>query len=101
MEEFEKHIKRMKSLRDLYEAGTGQHNILSMLIKECDEALRQSSVVGRSEQLVCGCGNKLTDKELYFGQCLQCDKNIEEQQTNCLQRFAALFSAGLIALNNI
>jgi hypothetical protein len=40
-----------------------------------DQALRIHDVVG---QLVCGCGNKLTDKELYFGQCLQCDKNIEE-----------------------
>ena len=37
-----------------------------------------ANVVGQSEQLVCECGNKLTDKELYFGQCLQCDKNIEE-----------------------
>lgn len=36
-----------------------------------------ANVVGRSEQLVCDCGNKLTDKELYFGQCLQCDKNVE------------------------
>lgn len=35
-------------------------------------------VVGQSEQLVCDCGNRLTDKEMYFGQCLQCDKNIEE-----------------------
>ena len=42
------------------------------------EALRIHDVVGRSEQLVCDCGNKLTDKELYFGQCLQCDKNVEE-----------------------
>jgi hypothetical protein len=32
----------------------------------------------QSEQLVCECGNKLTDKELYFGQCLQCDKSVEE-----------------------
>lgn len=35
-------------------------------------------VVWRSEQLACECGNKLTDKELYFGQCLQCDKNVKE-----------------------
>lgn len=40
--------------------------------------LHLHSVVGQSEQLVCDCGNKLTDKEMYFGQCLQCDKNIEE-----------------------
>lgn len=40
--------------------------------------LRLHFVVGRSEQLVCDCGNRLTDKEVYFGQCLQCDKNIEE-----------------------
>ena len=32
----------------------------------------------KSEQLVCDCGNKLTDKEVYFGHCLQCDKNVEE-----------------------
>lgn len=37
-----------------------------------------SDVVGQSEQLFCDCGNRLTDKEMYFGQCLQCDKNIEE-----------------------
>ena len=36
------------------------------------------AVVGQSEQLVCDRGNKLTDKELYFGQCLQCGKNVEE-----------------------
>lgn len=35
-------------------------------------------VVVGSEQLFCDCGNRLTDKEMYFGQCLQCDKNIEE-----------------------
>jgi hypothetical protein len=40
--------------------------------------LRLSNVEGQSEQLVCECGNKLTDKEVYFGQCLQCDKNVEE-----------------------
>ncbi len=32
----------------------------------------------QSEQLVCDCGNKLTNKEIYFGQCLQCDKSVEE-----------------------
>lgn len=37
-----------------------------------------SDVAEQSKQLVCDCGNRLTDKELYFGQCLQCDKNIEE-----------------------
>lgn len=37
-----------------------------------------AEVVGQSEQLVCECGNKLTDKEMYFGQCLQCDKSVEE-----------------------
>ena len=36
MDKFEQHIKRMKGLRDVYEVGTGQHNILSMLIKECE-----------------------------------------------------------------
>jgi len=46
--------------------------------KKILQALRIHDVVGRSEQLVCECGNKLTDKEIYFGQCLQCDRNVEE-----------------------
>lgn len=45
MDKFEKHIKRMKGLRDVYEVGTGQHNILSMLINECEAALRQPPVI--------------------------------------------------------
>lgn len=44
-----------------------------------NEVLDLFSVVVQSEQLVCDCGNKLTDKEIYFGQCLQCDKSIEEE----------------------
>lgn len=40
-DKFEQHIERMKRLRDSYGAGTGQHNMLSMLIKECEEALHQ------------------------------------------------------------
>jgi hypothetical protein len=55
MDKFEQHIKRMKGLRDVYEVGTGQHNILSMLINECEAALRIHDVVGRSEQLPCDC----------------------------------------------
>jgi hypothetical protein len=55
MDKFEQHINRMKGLRDVYEAGTGQHNILSMLITECEIALRQPPVVGRSEQLKAFC----------------------------------------------
>jgi hypothetical protein len=46
MDKFEQHIKRMKGLRDVYEAGTGQHNILSMLINECEAALCQPLVSG-------------------------------------------------------
>ena len=45
---------------------------------EQNQSLRIHNVVGQSDQLVCDCGNRLTDKEMYFGQCLQCDKNIEE-----------------------
>lgn len=30
----EKKIERMKSLRNVYDAGSGQHNILSLLINE-------------------------------------------------------------------
>ena len=51
-----------------YQAAKEYHN----------QALRIHDVVGRSEQLVCDCGNKLTDKEIYFGQCLQCNKSVEE-----------------------
>jgi hypothetical protein len=51
MDKFEQHIKRMKGLRDVYEAGTGQHNILSMLITECEIALHQPPVIGS----VCTC----------------------------------------------
>ena len=53
MDNFEQHIKRMKGLRDVYEVGTGQHNILSMLINECEAALLQPPVSGRSEQFSC------------------------------------------------
>lgn len=47
-------------------------------IKNKVNALPIVSIVKQSEQLVCECGNKLTDKEVYFGQCLQCDRNVEE-----------------------
>lgn len=36
------------------------------------------NITDQNKDLICDCGNKLTDKEIYFGQCLQCDKNIEE-----------------------
>ena len=76
MDKFEQHIKRMKGLRDVYEAGTGQHNILSMLIEECEIALRQRLVVGRSEQLLCSCDNPNGFKEMEEGKefCGQCQK---------------------------
>jgi hypothetical protein len=69
-----------------YENGCGkiidEENVLfineAIVLLAIQEAFDLGAVVGRSEQLVCECGNKLTDKELYFGQCLQCDKNIEE-----------------------
>ena len=62
-----------KELKDEIQIGR-QVNLAKTII----QALRIHDVVGRSEQLVCDCGNKLTDKEIYFGQCLQCDKNVEE-----------------------
>lgn len=46
MDKFEQHIKRMRGLREVYEVGTGQHNILSILINECEEVLRQPLVSG-------------------------------------------------------
>jgi hypothetical protein len=74
MDKFEQHIKRMKGLRDVYEVGTGQHNILSMLIMECEIALRQPPVVGRSEQ--CAHEFKVDDKsEIPFDLiCQKCGK---------------------------
>ena len=52
MDKFEQHIKRMRGLREVYEVGTGQHNILSILINECEEALRQPSVSGSVTKLI-------------------------------------------------
>lgn len=46
MDKFEQHIRRMKNLQSVYEEGTGQHNILSMLINECEASLRQPPVRG-------------------------------------------------------
>lgn len=54
------HLQRMKKLQSIYEEGTGQHNILGILINELTEQLRQYNVVGRSEQLP---PNSITDKE--------------------------------------
>jgi redox-regulated HSP33 family molecular chaperone len=54
MDKFEQHIKRMKGLRDVYEVGTGQHNILSMLINECEAALRIHDVI----KSVCDCSSE-------------------------------------------
>ena len=62
---------RRKQLDDAFEKE------LNELI-EREVALRIHNVTRQSEQLVCDCGNRLTDKEIYFGQCLQCNKNIEE-----------------------
>lgn len=70
MDKFEQHIKRMKGLRDVYEVGTGQHNILSILIKECEEALRQPLVIGsvcRCKRCNCEIKNDVGD-----GLCAEC-----------------------------
>lgn len=76
MNKFEKHIKRMKGLRDVYEVGTGQHNILSMLINECEAALRQPPVSGS----VCAHKNK---KESAFMSthwyCSDCNMMLNKQ----------------------
>lgn len=80
---------RNKVVNELWSYGNLPKNIqefmgdeVAFMIEIIDtkvkEQLALSRVVGKSEQLVCDCGNKLTDKEIYFGQCLQCDKNIEE-----------------------
>lgn len=45
------HLQRMNKLQSIYEEGTGQHNILGILINELTEQLRQYNVVGQSEQL--------------------------------------------------
>lgn len=77
-------IALWNKVKSTYPSGTSKHT--NALLEEnfesfIDEVVKICTipaVVGRSEQLVCECGNKLTDKEIYFGQCLQCDKNIEE-----------------------
>lgn len=70
MDKFEQHIKRMKGLRDVYEVGTGQHNILSMLIKECEAALRQPLVMRSG----C-CGEELVSFKTYgYDECCGCGK---------------------------
>ena len=75
MDKFEQHINRMKGLRDVYEAGTGQHNILSMLITECEIALRQPPVIGS----VCdGCGSKFDAMDIKVGVCYCCQKEIKQ-----------------------
>ena len=71
MDNFEQHIKRMKGLRDVYEAGTGQHNILSMLITECEIALRQPPVSGECEHPY---HSVLGDGEMQPAKCLKCGK---------------------------
>lgn len=70
MDRFEQHIKRMKGLREVYEVGTGQHNILSMLIPECEAALRQPLVM----RSVC-CGEELVSFKTYgYDECCGCGK---------------------------
>jgi hypothetical protein len=70
MDKFEQHIKKMKGLRDVYEVGTGQHNILSILIKDCEEALRQPLVM----RSVC-CGEELVRFKTYgYDECCGCGK---------------------------
>lgn len=79
MDKFEQHIKRMKGLRDVYEAGTGQHNILSMLITECEIALHQPPVMVRSEQLPCShCGRPLKEHSKDSKLCPDRMKNFEQ-----------------------
>jgi len=79
MDKFEQHIKRMKGLRDVYKVGTGQHNILSMLISECEEALRQPPVMVRSEQLPCShCGRPLKEHSKDSKLCPDRMKNFEQ-----------------------
>ena len=77
MYEFEKHPKLTEFIQEMANTGRVPQEWTTFL-ETLNQALRIHDVVGRSEQLVCDCGNKLTDKEMYFGQCLQCDKNIEE-----------------------
>ena len=50
MKEFIAHIERMKALKSVYDGGSGQHNILSMLIDETEEALNIADVVFSEER---------------------------------------------------
>jgi protein-arginine kinase activator protein McsA len=79
MDKFEQHIKRMKGLKEVYEVGTSQHNILSMLINECEEALRQPLIMVRSEQLPCShCGRPLKEHSQESKLCPDRMKNFEQ-----------------------
>jgi hypothetical protein len=70
MKEFIAHIKRMKALKSVYDKGSGQHNILSMLIDETKEALNISE---KQAKLVCpDCNSKEIRKTDYGKQCSKC-----------------------------
>lgn len=71
MDKFEQHIKRMKNLQSVYEEGTGQHNILSMLINECEASLRQPPCSGECEHPYHAV---LGDGEMQPAKCLKCGK---------------------------
>lgn len=50
-------------------------------VRLADKVVKLLPIHGVSEQseLVCSCANKLTDKELYYGTCLKCGNDVDEQ----------------------
>ena len=74
----EEYFEEWWTSKKLPENGFNKTAMLDFAEMYHKQALRIHNVARQSEQLVCDCGNRLTDKEIYFGQCLQCNKNIEE-----------------------
>jgi FPC/CPF motif-containing protein YcgG len=71
-------IKQFEHIEDVL--GFNRLSTTRSLIREIEQALRIHDVVGRSEQLVCDCGNpNLTwygndDDKTYF--CFECKKEV-------------------------
>jgi hypothetical protein len=80
MDKFEQHIKRMKGLRDVYEPGTGQHNILSILIAECEIEFRQPIISPVCSS--CQFWEKLPESEysVDMGKCLKISGTYKPEQ---------------------
>jgi hypothetical protein len=50
------------------QAGTNAHNGINVGVTSSSQTIAKPIVI----RLVCVCGNKLTEKELFYETCLQC-----------------------------